>query len=122
MHLETPDVLLVVESAKGREGLLSWSERALRDDEALVVVKDLVGARRGMRTTPTDPRAKLVAVEPPAVLRGGLTALVSYYVVPLDGLDATEVHLENGKPSHSYDVILRVAKLGNRRAAREVAA
>jgi len=110
------EVLVVIQSEKGRAGLYAWAERALAADEALVVVKDLVGARRGMRTTPTDPRARLVAVEPPAVLRGGLTALTSYFVVPADGLDAVETHLEGGKPTHTYDVLLRVARLGKREA------
>lgn len=120
----TPAVepIVVLTSDKGRAGFLAWAERALPTGEALVVVKDLVGERRGMQTTPKDGRARLVATEAPTLLRGGLTALTSYYVVPCDALGATETHTEEGKVSHTYDAVLRVARFGHRAPASPLAA
>lgn len=115
-----PNVVLT--SEKGRESFLAWAERALPAGQALVVVQDLVGGRRGMRTTPKDKRARLVATEPPTLLRGGITALTSYYVVPTDALEATETHLEGGEVSHTYHATLRVARFGRRAPARPLAA
>jgi hypothetical protein len=114
--------LVIVTSEKGRDALLAWAERALPAGEALVVVKDLVGAHRGMRTSPASRRARLIATEAPTVLRGGLTALISYYVVPTDELDAKETHLEDGEVSHAYDTMLRVARFGRREMPPAVAA
>jgi hypothetical protein len=114
--------LLTITTPKGREAFLAWAERGLRPDEALVRVQDLVGPRRGMRTTPTDARARLVAKETPTLLRGGLTALVSYYVVPVSGLAGAEEHLENGEVSHAYETQLRVARVGRREASAKLAA
>ncbi|GEM_PF-3356319 len=122
--MQTPalEPRLLVTSDKGRDGLYAWAGRALSSSEALVVVKDIVGVHREMRTTPKDPRARLVATEPPAVLRGGLTCLTSYYVVPADALDGVETHLEGGKVSHAYEVVLRIARLGRREARQPIAA
>ena len=114
--------LLVIESEKGRQALLDRAETGLAQDECLVRVVDVIGLRRTVRTTPTDPRAVLVARELPLVLRGGLTSLVSYYRVPTDGLDATEAHTLNGEHSHAYEVILHVARLGKKAAVPPVPA
>lgn len=100
---------LLITSDKGRVNLLARAEHALPEGWALVQVKDLVGRRRAFRTTPTSPLAELVAREPPLVLRGGLTSLVSYYRVPEGELGAVEDHFENDVLSHSYQVTLRVA-------------
>jgi hypothetical protein len=114
-----PEPTLLVTSEKGRAGLIRWAQRALREGEALVCVKDLVGVRRAMRTQPADPSARLVATEAPTLLRGGLTSLVSYYVAPIGSLDAVETHYEEGEETHRYEVILRVACVG-RGERREV--
>lgn len=115
-------VLLLIESEAGRAAFLSWAEKHLPEGEAIVEVRGLVGRRRAFRTIPTDERAELVAREAPTVMRGGLTALVSYYRVPVDGLDAEERHYEDGKFSHKYDVLLKVARLGKKRAALALSA
>lgn len=109
---------LIVCNDQGRVNLLARAERTLPAGEVIVQVKDLVGRRRSFRTTPTSPRAELIATEPPLVLRGGLTSLVSYYRVPANELGAIERHYEEGAFSHSYDVKLRVACQG--RAQRRV--
>lgn len=109
---ECPEVTLVIERDVGRVHLFAWAEKHLPEGLVLAQVKDLSGERRAFRTTPTDPRAKLVAREVPVVLRGGLTSLVSYYVVPADALDAREEHLEHGAVTHHYDVKLRVVGRG----------
>ena len=108
--------LLVIESPHGRASFLAWAEKHLPEGEAIVEVRALVGQRRAFRTVPKDPRAELVATEPALVLRGGLTALVSYYRVPVDALDAEERHYEDGEPSHTYDVLLKVARLGRKKS------
>lgn len=109
--------LLVLENEAGRASFLAWAEKHLPEGEAIVEVRGLVGRRRAFRTIPTDARAELVATERPLVMRGGLTALVSYYRVPVDALEAEERHYEDGKFSHKYDVLLKVARLGKKRAA-----
>lgn len=122
---ETPSgvpVTLVVENDRGRVGLLAWAERALPPGKVLVQVKDLVGERRSFRTLPASKAAELVASERPVILRGGLTSLVSYYVVPSDDLDAREEHFQGAEMTHHYDVKLRVVSRGRAPAKRELAA
>ena len=115
--LPAQEPTLLVCNDVGRANLLARAERSLPDGEVIVQVKDLVGRRRAFRTLPTSSRARLVATEPPLVLRGGLTALVSYYRVPADELGATETHYESGKVSHAYPILLRVACRGASRVA-----
>lgn len=103
---------LLIVNDKGRVNLLARAERSLPAGDVIVQVKDLVGRRRAFRTRPVSPRAELVASEPPLLLRGGLTSLVSYYRVPADELDAIEDHFENDDLSHSYSIKLRVACRG----------
>ncbi|HUR68221.1 MAG TPA: hypothetical protein VM370_03175 [Candidatus Thermoplasmatota archaeon] len=113
---------LLITNDQGRANLLARAERSLPAGEVIVQVKDLVGRRRACRTTPSSPRAELVANEPALVLRGGLTVLVSYYRVPADELGAVETHHEEGRLSHTYDVTLRIACRGNAAAKRSIAA
>lgn len=108
---------LLICNDQGRVNLLARAERSLPDGEVIVQVKDLVGRHRAFRTTPTSPQAELVASEPPLLLRGGLTSLVSYYRVPGNELGAIEEHFEDGRLSHSYEIKLRVACRGNRTKA-----
>lgn len=108
--------MLVIENAAGKAAFLAWAEKNLPEGEAIVEVRGLVGRRRAFRTVPKDARAELVATEPALVMRGGLTALVSYYRVPVDGLDAEERHYEDGELSHTYDIVLKVARLGKKKA------
>ena len=105
---------LLITNDRGRVHLLARAERSLPAGEVIVQVKDLVGRRRAFRTIPTSKDAELVAQEPPLVLRGGLTSLVSYYRVPANELTATEEHYENGVLSHTYHIELRVACRGER--------
>lgn len=105
---------LVIENEKGRQALLARAESYLPEGECLVRVVDIVGLRRSVRTVPTDKRAQLVAREVPVVLRGGLTTLVSYHRVPVDALEAKETHYVGEGESHSYDVLLNVARVGTR--------
>lgn len=106
---------LLITNDKGRVNLLARAERSLPAGWVLVQVKDLVGRRRAFRTLPASPRAELVASEPPLVLRGGLTSLVSYYRVPEDELGATEEHYEADALSHTYTITLRIACRGQAR-------
>ena len=116
-----PPMTLLIQSDKGRDALLSRAG-SLPEGECLVKVVDVVGVQRSVRTTPSDPRATLVATEVPAVLRGGLTRLVSYYRAPLDGLAAREAHYVGTGESHAYEVLLSVAKLGREQARAPVVA
>lgn len=114
--------VVVIENESGRLALLARAETSLPAGESLVKVVDVIGLRRSVRTTPRDPRATLVAREVPVVLRGGLTSLTTYYRVPTDGLDATETHYVGEAVSHTYDVLLNVARVGMRRDRRVVPA
>lgn len=109
-------VCLILETTAGREAFLRSAEAGLREGECLVKIVDIIGVRRAVRTTPTDPRAQLVARERPLVLRGALTSLVSYYRVPADALEAKETHHFQGELSHTYDVLLNVARIGVKNA------
>jgi hypothetical protein len=109
--------LLVIENQSGREAFLAWAEKHLPEGHAVVEVRGLVGRRRAFRTVPADSRAELIAMEVPLDMRGSLTALVHYYRVPVDGLDAEERHYEDGAFSHKYEVPLKVARLGKKGAA-----
>lgn len=119
-EITTPDevgkTLLVIESEAGKVAFLAWAEKHLREGEAIVEARGVVGRRRAFRTVPLHERAELVAIQPPLVLRGGVTSLVSYYRVPADALDAQEMHYEDGELSHAYDIRLKVATLGRRRS------
>ena len=110
----TPTPVLLVESEKGRDALLARAEAGLSQGECLVKVTDVIGVRRSVRTVPKDPRVVLVAREVPVVLRGGLTSLISYYRAPTDALDATESHYVGEALSHTYDVLLSVARVGRK--------
>lgn len=114
--------VVVIVNEKGRDALLARAEANLPEGECLVKVVDVIGLRRSVRTTPKDKRATLVAREVPMVLRGGLTSLVSYYRVPVDALEATETHYLGEAVSHTYDVMLNVARVGMRRDPRAVVA
>lgn len=108
----TEEATILICNDKGRVGLLARAQASLPYGWALAQVRDLVGRRRSFRTVPRSPRAELVAREAPAVLRGGLTALVSYYRVPADELDAIEEHYEEDLWTHTYEVKLRIACRG----------
>jgi len=116
MHVTTT---LLIENEKGRDALLARAESALRQGECLVKIVDVVGLRRSVRTAPASPRAVLAASEVPVVLRGGLTSLVSYWIVPADELGAREAHTLHGKETHAYDVTLSVARMGTRPLAEK---
>lgn len=118
----TVSPVVVIESEKGRQALLARAESGLPEGECLVKIVDVIGLRRSVRTTPADKRAVLVAREVPTVLRGGLTSVVSYYRVPADALDATETHYVGEAISHTYEVMLNVARVGMRRDPRAVVA
>lgn len=117
-----PPPTLLITNDRGRAHLLARAERSLPPDEVIVQVKDIVGRRRSFRTLPSSPRAQLVASEPALVLRGGITALVSYYRVPADELDGIEEHGENGKVTHTYPIRLRIACRGAREARPQLPA
>lgn len=112
-HMQ-PAATLVIENESGRLALLARAEAHLQRGECLIKIVDVIGLRRSVRTTPLSPDAQLVARELPVVLRGGLTSLVSYYRVPTDALEAKETHYVGDAISHSYDVLLQVARLGMR--------
>lgn len=96
----------------GRLHFLARASRSLPAGEVLVQIRDLVGHKRTFRTRPLSTRAVLVASEAPLVLRGSLTALISYYRVPAAELGAVEIHTERGRPARSESARLRVVCRG----------
>lgn len=109
---------LLVCSNVGRLHFLARASRSLPPGEVLVQVRDLLGLRRTFQTVPTSARAVLVAREPPLVLRGSLTALVTYYRVPAGELGAVETHTEEGQPARHQRARLRVVCEAGRRPPR----
>ena len=106
------DMRVIIENENGRDAFLDFAQRHLPKDEAIVKLRDLVGLRRSFRTRLVDTSAVLVATEPPLVLRGSLTALVSYYRVKADKIEARETHYDGESVSHAYDVLAPIARLG----------
>lgn len=108
---------LIIESDAGRSSFLDRIAAELGEDMCLVRIADVIGMRREMKTTPKDSAAILVAKETPLILRGGLTSLVFYYVIPRDSLEAVEVHSVGGQQTHQYPVVLHIARWGRKPVA-----
>jgi len=105
--------MLIVESTKGRENLLSGVEKTLAANEAIVRITDTISIDSSTLTVPTDPTAEVIAREPPKLLPGGVTALISY--VRIHGpspFKATEYRLEKTQIVASREVALKPERVG----------
>ena len=110
--------MLIVESSKGRENLLAAIEKTLVADEAIVRITDTISVDSSTLTVPTDANAEVIAREPPKLLPGGVTALISY--VKIHGQSpykATEYRLEKTQIVASREVTLKAERQGTRSAA-----
>ena len=104
--------LLLVNGARARESLYCAAERDLAPGMALVRIVDTISAEVSTLTLPTAPSAEVVAREDPRILPGGVTALVSYVLLPMRHLLATEVRLEGTRTAHARTVLLVPERAG----------
>ncbi|MHB8585993.1 MAG: hypothetical protein ACYDDF_09220 [Thermoplasmatota archaeon] len=104
--------MLIIESAKGREQLFRSVEETLIDGEAIVKITDTISVDSTVLTVPADPNAEIVAREPPKLLPGGVTALISYVRVrgaPFRGL---EYRMERTQVVSTRDIQLKAERVG----------
>ena len=105
--------MLIVESTKGRENLLAAAEKTLAATEAIVRITDTISVDSSTLTVPTDQNAEVIAREPPKLLPGGVTALISYVKVHGGApFKATEYRLEKTQIVASREVTLRAERQG----------
>ncbi len=104
--------MLIVENAQGRELLFQAAEESLGENEAMVKITDTISLEHSTLTVPTSNGAEVLAREAPKVLPGGVTALVSYVKVPIDGLTATEYLMEGTEIVNSREIKLTIERRG----------
>lgn len=108
--------MLIVETSKGRENLLASAEETLNEGEAIVRITDTISLESSTLTVPIDPRCEVMAREPPKLLPGGVTALISYVKVPLAALRAIEYRMEKTEIISSREVALKPERQGRAKA------
>lgn len=104
--------ILIIETTKGREKLLSRAEGTLGEEEAIVKITDTISVESTILTVPTDPTAEVVAREPPKLLPGGVTALISYVKCAKTPLKAMEYRLQKTEIVATREVTLRAERVG----------
>lgn len=114
----TMKTMLIVETAKGRETLLASAEKSLPEGQAIVKITDTLSLESSTLTVPLDANAEVIAREPPKLLPGGVTALISYVRIPSTNLKATEYRMEKTAIVSSREVALRPERIGKARAAK----
>lgn len=114
--------ILIVETTKGREMLLSTAEKTLAEGEAIVKITDTISLESSTLTVPVDPNAEVLAREPPKLLPGGVTALISYCRVPANALKAIEYRMEKTQVVSTREITMRAERTGKRPASAEPSA
>ena len=109
--------MIIVETTKGREMLLSTAEKSLNEGEAVVKITDTISLDSSTLTVPLDPNAEVIAREPPKLLPGGVTALISYVKVGTGGLKAMEYRMEKTAIVSSREITLKAERTGKSRPA-----
>ncbi len=104
--------MIIVETTQGRENLLGQAEAHLTEDDAIVKITDTISVDSSTLTVPADPNAEVVAREPPKLLPGGVTALVSYVRMSSSLLKGVEYRMEQTKIISSRDVTLKPERVG----------
>ena len=104
--------LLLISSAPGREALYTQAERDLAPGFSLVRIVDTISLESSSLTVPSAGSAEVVAREPPRLLPGGVTLLVSYVVLPMSGLLATRYQLEGTRVERASTIILIPERAG----------
>lgn len=112
--------MLIVENSQGRERLFQAAERGLAENEAIVKITDTISLEHSTLTVPMSHRAEVIAREAPKLLPGGVTALISYVKLPVDGLKATEYRMEGTQVVSSREVTLQPERLGRRSGAESL--
>jgi hypothetical protein len=108
--------MLIIESAKGRERLLRAAEDTLQDGEAIVKITDTISVDATVLTVPADPNAEILAREPPKLLPGAVTALISYVRVKGAPFRGVEYRMERTQVVSTREIHLKAERVG--RAAK----
>ncbi len=107
--------MLIVETSKGRERLLNTAEKTLLEGEAVVRITDTISLESSTLTVPLDATAEVIAREPPKLLPGGITALISYVRLPAAGLKAVEYRMEKTSIVSTREISLKPERTGKSR-------
>lgn len=106
--------LLLITSHTARAHLYAAAERDLAPGDALVRIVDTVSLEASTLHVPHSPRAEVVAREPPRILPGGVTLLISYVVLPMSALLCDAVRLEGTRTAGMRTVLLVPERCGPR--------
>ncbi|MHB8605306.1 MAG: hypothetical protein ACYDCK_08610 [Thermoplasmatota archaeon] len=109
--------MLIVETNQGRERLLSAAEKTLGAGEAIVKLTDTISLESSTLTVPLAPDAEVIAREPPKLLPGGVTALISYVKLPSDALRATEFRMQKTEVVSQREIALKPELVGTKPVA-----
>ncbi|HWG89930.1 MAG TPA: hypothetical protein VNZ52_03685 [Candidatus Thermoplasmatota archaeon] len=104
--------MLIIETAKGREKLLNRAEETLEEGEAIVKITDTISVESTILTVPTDPDGEVIAREPPKLLPGGVTALISYVKCKTLPVKAMEYRLQKTEIVAAREVTLKPERTG----------
>ncbi len=104
--------MIIVETTKGRDKLLGAAEENLPDDEAIVKITDTISVDSSTLIVPADPNAEVLAREPPKLLPGGVTALVSYVRMSATILKGVEYRMEKTKIVSSREITMKPERVG----------
>lgn len=96
--------LTITTASESREKHLDALSKFLGPTEALIVTVDSYGDDGHMVLhIPLDPKAEVVAREPPRLLPGGVTELISYVRCPAT-TGTLEVTIENSEVCHRREI------------------
>lgn len=109
--------LLIIETTKGRDQLLRSAEDTLLEGEAIVKITDTISVETSTLTVPADATAEVVAREPPKLLPGGVTALISYVKVKGSPFKGLEYRMEKTEVTSSREVTLKAERVGRKPAS-----
>lgn len=98
-------LVLLLQTEAARDRFLAMAADALPAGERIVRATERVGEHTMTVTLPRDATAELVAREPPLVLPGGFTALVSYYRVR-DDAGALEIEMRDDGREERREIVL----------------
>lgn len=106
--------MLIIETTKGRDKLLRAAEDTLVEGEAIVKITDTISVESSTLTVPIDPTAEVVAREPPKLLPGGVTALISYVKVKGAPFKGLEYRMESTAVVSNREVTLKAERVGRK--------
>lgn len=111
--MTTKPRLTIITASDSREKHLDALSRFLGPEETLIVTVDTYCDDGHMvLQVPLDPRAEVVAREPPRLQPGGVTELLSYVRCPTTTA-TLEISVENSEISHRREITPTVERHGS---------